>query len=106
MRSVLLAILVASAGCHGSKASGPAWPSPSTTADDGGESIEPRPQSVASAVEKSEDVKADDEDDAPADEAAKPPADSDLKEITPTPQTGTPDDEPIITDELIIEIEE
>jgi hypothetical protein len=106
MRSVLLAILVASAGCHGSKASNPAWPAPSTTADDGGESLAPRQTSVAAAVEKSADDKNDDDEDKPAATDAKPAAASDIKEITPTPQTGTPDDEPIITDELIIEIEE
>ncbi len=106
MRSVLLAILVASAGCHGSKASNPAWPAPSTTADDGGESLAPRQTSVAAAVEKSADDKNDDEDDKPAATDAKPAAATDIKEITPEPQPGVTTDEPIITDELIIEIED
>lgn len=107
MRSVLFAILVASAGCHGSKQSGPAWPTPSATAEDGGESIAPRSSSIASAVEKSVDDSDDgDAKDEPAADDAKPAAASDIKEITPEPQSAAPTDEPIITDELIIEIED
>jgi hypothetical protein len=105
MRSLLLAILVAAAGCGGSKASGPAWPAPSTTAEDGGESIAPRDRSVATAVEKSADDNDGKDDDKPTSDAAKPA--SEIKEITPAPQASTPtNDDPVITDELIIEVDD
>jgi len=54
MRRVVLAIALVA--CGHPKASGPKWPEPSTTADDGGESIEPQPSATyAAAIEKSAD---------------------------------------------------
>lgn len=105
MRSVVVAILLGLAACHGAKQTGPAWPAPSTTADDGGESISPHEQTVAAAVEKSADADKDDEDDKPADEA-KPDAASDDKPATPSAQPTAPADDVIITDDIIIEIED
>jgi hypothetical protein len=105
MRSAVVAILFALAACHGSKQSGPAWPAPSTTGDDGGESIAPRETTVAAAVEKSADAKDDDE--KPAAEAAKPADASEEKPAETAPQTPiTPVDDVIITDDIVIEIED
>jgi hypothetical protein len=105
MRSVVVAILLGAAACHGATQSGPAWPAPSTTAEDGGESIAPHEASVTAAVEKSPD--ADKDDDKPAAEEVKPAAvDDDTPETPLVAPTAPPDDDPIITDEIIIEIED
>jgi hypothetical protein len=108
MRSVVVAILLglaAASGCHHAKQTGPSWPAPSTTADDGGESIAPREHTVASAVEKSAD--ADEADDDEVVESSKPAATSEDKPATPAAQPATPPaDDVIITDDIIIEIDE
>ena len=107
MRSLLLAILVAGAGCHGSKQTGPAWPAPSTTADDGGESIAPRETSVAAAVESS-----DEKDEPVATAAAAEPAksaatpDSGDKPATVSAPTQPATDDLMISEEIIIEIDD
>jgi hypothetical protein len=103
MRRLLL--VVALVGCGHSKASGPAWPEPSKTADDGGESIAPQPSATyAAVVEKSADV----EEAKPATtEAAKPVAATEDKPATTAPATTTPaTDEVITTEEIIIEIDD
>ena len=106
MRSVVVAILLGAAACHGAKQAGPAWPAPSTTADDGGESIAPRDRTVAAAVEKSADDD-DDKDAKPAADAAKPTAASEDKPATPAATPTAPAvDDVIITDDIIIEIED
>jgi hypothetical protein len=91
----------------GSKApAGPAWPAASTTADDGGESIDPHPTAVATSIEASDD-KADEK---PADQpeiVAKPgttAAEPD-KPATVSPPTPITDDV-IMSEEIIIEIED
>lgn len=105
MRSVVVAILLAAGACHGAKQTGPAWPAPSTTEDDGGESIAPRDHTVA-VVEKSADDVDDDEKVKPAD-AAKPAVATDDKPAPPAAQPTTPEvDEVIITDDIIIEIDD
>jgi hypothetical protein len=55
MRRLLFIVAVtAFAGCGNAKAAGPKWPAPSTTAEDGGESLEPKPTATyAAALEKS-----------------------------------------------------
>lgn len=105
MRSLLLAIVVAASGCHGAKQTGPAWPAPSTTADDGGQSIEPRPTSVATSVEKSADN--DDEDDKKADApAAKSAATDEKPASTPTLPSAQPTEPVMLDDEIIIEVDD
>lgn len=103
MRGLLLVLVVAACG---SKApAGPAWPASSTTADDGGESLDPRPTAVAVSLEAS----ADKDVERPADQpeiVAKPGAASsepDAPEISaPTPVS----DDIIMSEEIIIEIED
>jgi hypothetical protein len=107
---VVLAVALAlplGAGCHKASSSGPAWPAPSKTAEDGGESIEPRSTAVAASVEKSEDVTAE-KDDKPATEAAEKPATASEPDKAPTlsPATQPKDDEVIMSEEIIIEIDE
>ncbi len=102
----LAAITVA---CGAPKPSGPAWPAASTTADDGGESIEPRSTAVTAAVEKSADAK----EDKPAKSAGDagklevPAAAADDKPATVGPPQSAPVvDDVIMTDDMIIEIDE
>lgn len=111
MRRVLLVLSLSALalGCSGAKPTGPAWPAPSTTAEDGGESIEPRSTSVATAIEKSADPEpsADDE---PAAEDAKPeakPAEADDKaEAEAAAGTSLDDENVMMTEEIIIEVED
>jgi hypothetical protein len=94
-------------GCGSAKAAGPKWPAPSTTAEDGGESLEPKPTATyAAALEKSA-------------EAEKKP---EAKDIEDKPAATTTDDKPattpstedkpattddvMMTEEIVIEIEE
>jgi hypothetical protein len=101
-----LLLLVALVGCGHAKATGPSWPEPSTTADDGGESIAPHPSAAyAAAVESSNDA---------AD--AKPAAEATTASTTPAANDDTPVatpavSQPIVEDvfmseEIIIEIED
>ena len=105
MRAVLLVLLLAA--CGGSSR-GPAWPKERTVeaAEDGGESIAPRPSTAAL-------VEADDEEEIELDLPVvepKPDAKKDEKKPeTPTgvTPTGTTPEEPIITtEEIVIEIED
>lgn len=110
MRRLLLlgALGIATACGAGSKAKGPAWPVPSSTAEDGGESLAPRETSVATVVEKSADKDAANEEKAkPAAEttAATEPTETKPEEPAATPSQPIDDDE-IISDEIIIEVEE
>ena len=109
MRAALYLLVVAGiAACGHATQTGPAWPAPSTTTEDGGESLEPRPSStVAAAIEESdepEEKAADtaDVDDKDADTAA--PAKDDDSSSTSTSESTS--DEPMMTDEIIIEIED
>ncbi|HEY5920183.1 MAG TPA: hypothetical protein VIV11_00875 [Kofleriaceae bacterium] len=103
MRRLLLVLVVAA--CGAPKATGPKWPEPSKTADDGGESIEPHPSATyAAAIEKSADT---DEKPAEATVATPAAAASDDKPATATPSISQPViDEVITTEEIIIEIED
>jgi hypothetical protein len=103
---LVVAASVALAACGHSKASGPKWPEPSAKDEDGGESIAPRPSAqYAAAVEKSTDV----DDDKPGDAKSDTPAttssgDTPAAAAAATSQPAS--DEPIMTDEIIIEIDE
>jgi len=102
----VIGALVASAGCGRGQMRGPAWPEPSTTAEDGGESIEPHPSvTYASAIERSaEPEPVEDKSSAAASEPAADAADDDDKD---DPASSAPGDEDaVMTDEIIIEIED
>jgi len=102
--SVVLALALAT-GCHRAKPTVPAWPAPSTTADDGGESIDPHPTAVATSIEKSGD---DDEVVGPTTEiVAKPTATVEVdKPATVSPPVQSTPDEVIMSEEIIIEIDD
>jgi hypothetical protein len=107
MRGLLLVILASApiAACGPSRASGPKWPEPSATAEDGGESIAPHPSATyAAAIEKSADAS----DDKPAAETtSSSAAASDDKPTTPTPSVSQPVIEDVfMTEEIIIEIDD
>ena len=103
-----LVFAVALAACGHAAPSGPSWPAPSTTADDGGESLDPRSEgSVAATLETADD-------DEPAAAADDKPAASDTKpatiddsaaSTTAAPQTPSVDDV-LNTEEIIIEIDD
>ncbi|HEY5945582.1 MAG TPA: hypothetical protein VIV40_08820 [Kofleriaceae bacterium] len=99
-----LILVAALAACSHSKASGPKWPEPSTTAEDGGESIAPRPSTTyAAAIEKSADV----EDDKPAAAVpATPAAATGDDKPAATPAAAPSTDDVIMTEEIIIEIDD
>ena len=102
MSAVVFAL--ATAGCQHAKTAPLAWPSAPTTADDGGESIEPHSTSVATAVETSDDDEAVVAVVVPdAKPAAAPEAD---KPATVTPPTQPPDGDVIISEEIIIDIDD
>jgi hypothetical protein len=108
MRRLLFIVAVtAFAGCGNAKAAGPKWPAPSTTAEDGGESLEPRPSATyAAAIEKSAEA----EEDKPEVKATEDKAAATKTEDKPA--TTTTEDKPatvedvMMTEEIIIEIEE
>jgi hypothetical protein len=99
--------VVAIAACGSKPPPGPAWPAASTTADDGGESIDPHPTAVATSIESSKD---DDEDEKPADQpeiVAKPGAAVSEPSTPATVSPPTPvTDDVIMSEEIIIEIED
>ena len=95
--------VLALAACSHTGSSGPAWPK-DRARDDGGESIAPRETSKAVAVALEQD--SDDDDAKPADKPADKPAE---KPATPTEATpaasATPaSEEPIQTEEIVIEV--
>jgi hypothetical protein len=92
-------LLLVLAGCvHGS--SSPAWPKSSSADDDGGESLAPR----AAAHEVT--AKADDSTDTPAAPATATPAAAPTTVPATTPAATTPTEEPVQTEEMVIEIED
>ena len=104
-----LLIVVASgalaSACGHPNASGPKWPAPSTTADDGGESIEPKPSSsYAAAIEKSADVD-EDKPEAASTSSSSSTTTEDKPATTSTPTAPTTEDV-FQTDEIIIEIDD
>lgn len=106
MRRVLLAVALAClAACHHGTAAGPAWPAASTTADDGGESLAPKPSAgYAAAIESAKDETGE----KPA-AAAAPAAEGAATEDKPatTPAASQPASEDVFqTEDMIIEIDE
>jgi hypothetical protein len=105
MRFLALVLVLATAACGHGKASGPKWPEPSTTAEDGGESIAPRPSATfAAAVEKSADAS---EDKPVAETTSSSPAASEDKPATSSPTVSQPTlDDVFMSEEIIIEIDD
>jgi hypothetical protein len=110
MRAVWVLVLLAA--CGGAGARGPSWPKTAAVETDGGESLAPYTATAkaAAAAASSDDDDGDDDgsDDKPATPAApaaKPAAD---KPAADKPAATTTDkaDEPITTEEIIIEIED
>ena len=105
MRAGLLVIVLA--GCAARAASGPAWPRPAVREVDGGESLAPRPAARAIAAIVEDDRPADK---AASDKPAAPPSGSPAagapdKPAAAAPATAPPDD-PIVTEDIVIEIED
>ena len=102
----VLLLVVALAACGPAKARGPAWPAPSTTAEDGGESVAPRPSATyAAAIERS----ADNEDKPAAETASAAAADKpaeDKPATTPAISQPTTIEDVFMSEDIIIEIEE
>ena len=96
------------AACGGSRASGPAWPKPSPSETDGGESLAPSQASSVAAIEKADDA-------TPTAAAADAPAAATPAATTPAAAGARPDrstPEPsrdldiLTTEEIIIEVED
>ena len=105
MRRLALLAALSLAACSHAKAKGPAWPEPSKTADDGGESLAPHEASTATAsIEKSDDSTPD-ADDKPAAVSA-PAAAPEEKPATMSQPTAPANDDVIMSDEIIIEIDD
>lgn len=103
----VIGALVASAGCGRGQTHGPAWPEPSKTAEDGGESIDPHATATyASAIERS--AEPDPVEDKPSAAATEPAADGDGDDDKDDPDasSSSSDEDAVMTDEIIIEIED
>jgi hypothetical protein len=110
LRRVQLACVLAGllAACGGSRERGPAWPAPSPSETDGGESLAPRQAGAVAAIEKAEDARPAApaaaravEAAAEAPRAAAPAASAEAAESTPAQEPDL-----LMTEELIIEIED
>jgi len=106
MRLGLLVIVLA--GCSTPAASGPAWPKARVRPSDGGESLAPRPAARAIAAIVEDDKPADK---AAADKPAVPSPGSTAGSAAEKPATITPAaapaaDDPIMTDDIVIEIDD
>ena len=98
-------VAVVLAGCASHAATTPAWPKLHETEKDGGESLSPHvANSAVAAVEKGGS------DEEPAKPAAAPStAPATPKEpaaTVPTAPSATPSDEPIVTDDIVIEVDD
>jgi hypothetical protein len=99
MRQLLL--VLALAGC-GTTTRGPAWPKPSASSDDGGESLAPRPSAHELAAPESHD----DVSEAPEATASAPAAKPEAAAPAAAPATAPSTEEPATTEEITIEIDD
>ncbi len=105
MRIALAVVLVLSA-CGARAGSGAAWPKMAERENDGGETLAPRPgaaalAAVASASDDDDDIKVV----SSGTTEAKPAAASSASTATPGAATQ-PDDNPIMIEDIVIEIDE
>lgn len=98
-----LLFVVAIAGCTHAATLGPQWPKTAATDSDGGESIAPREAAKSIVAETDKD---DDADDAPAQPAtpATETAAAAATDSAPAASTPPATDEPIQTEEIVIEV--
>jgi hypothetical protein len=97
----LLVVVLALAGC-GTTAHGPAWPKSSASAEDGGESLAPRPSAHELATpENHDEVSA-----APETSVAAPSAKPEAAPAASTPAAAPAAEEPATTEEITIEIDD
>ena len=97
-------LAIALAGCVPNSSSGPAWPKQHEVENDGGESIAPHEGAKAIAAAVEEDVK-------PTEKAAEAPA---VKPTAEKPAAEKPaekpatekSEDPMMTEEIIIEVED
>ncbi len=106
MRRLLFVVAISGCAPHTSSSS-PAWPKPSVSEDDGGESIAPRAsRPVAVAIEQSEDEPKPTPAPAPTPvPAAATPAKDAVVAPAVTAPTGVVE-EPITTEDIVIEIDD
>lgn len=103
LRFLLVASLAA--GCASHAASGPAWPKPHASENDGGESLAPHVRSESAAAIETADDDAKPVAAAPAAPAAATPAsDPAAPAVAPPEKPG--DDTTIIIDDVVIQIDE
>ena len=100
MRLVLLVIAVTA--CSSPAAAGLSWPRPAAREIDGGESLAPRAAARAVAAVVEDDRPADRAADKPAAASGAPAADKVPAVTLPVPAA----DEPLMTDDIVIEIED
>jgi len=107
--AIIVGLLASSIGACGARASGPAWPEQTVSEEDGGESLAPRaPDTVAAALEDSED-EAEDKSDKSDKDKDKPESDQLAPDAEPeTPKGTTPvvPEDVITTEDIVIEIED
>ena len=105
LAGVLVGMLVA---CGGSRDRGPAWPKPSPSETDGGESLAPRQPSAVAAIEEAGDATPSAPAPSPAASSAATPAAAPAARPDRPASEAPPPREPeiLITDELIIEIDD
>ncbi|MGE5182597.1 MAG: hypothetical protein ACM31C_11065 [Acidobacteriota bacterium] len=105
MGRLVLALVLA--GCASHAASGPAWPKPSPTDTDGGESIAPH---VVRSAEATVDKSDDDDKPAPAPAAAPAAKDAPATKDAPAATPGAPAppavEEPTTVEDIVIEIDD
>ncbi len=99
-------VAVVLAGCASHAASGPAWPKQHEAEKDGGESLAPHTARAVVAAEKSEE-----EPPKPVVKEAAPAAAPAVKDTgggapPPPPAVGVPIEDPIMTDDIVIEIDD
>lgn len=101
LRAAFAILLVAA--CGAGRSSGPAWPKPQPSETDGGESLAPHQASSVAAVEAADsDPKASE----PAAAAEKKPEKTEKPAEKPAEPAAPKEPEVIMTEEIVIEIED
>jgi hypothetical protein len=95
-------LVIAMAACSSPAAAGPSWPRPTASEVDGGESLAPRAAARAVVAVVEDDKPADRAADKPTAASGVPGADRPAAATIPVPAA----DEPIMTEDIVIEIED